>query len=88
VQDVNASAKLDLSIVAPEGHRSPTVTAIALPPSREPDVVIRGVAKRGFTIGSGYGRLKATTIRIGHMGDHTVDGVARCLDAVAEVLHS
>jgi aspartate aminotransferase-like enzyme len=86
VRDVRASTHLDLSIVAPEGNRSPTVTAIALPEGLSPDAVIRGAAKRGFTIGSGYGNLKSTTIRIGHMGDHTVSGVARCLDAVAAVL--
>ena len=41
---------------------------------------------RGFTIASGYGKLKDTTIRIGHMGDHTVAEVETLLAALAEVL--
>jgi aspartate aminotransferase-like enzyme len=39
------------------------------------------VAERGFTIGSGYGKNKETSIRIGHMGDHTLEGLERCLAA-------
>lgn len=86
VDAARASMDLDLSIVAAEGHRSPTVTAITLPRESPPDAVLRRVAERGYTIGSGYGKLKATTIRIGHMGEHTVDGVTRCLEALADVL--
>jgi len=48
--------------------------------------VVRAVARAGFVIGDGYGRLKGRTIRIGHMGDHTPEGLARCLDAVGEAL--
>ena len=35
----------------------------------------------GFTIGSGYGKNKDTTVRVGHMGDHTLAGLERCLQA-------
>jgi aspartate aminotransferase-like enzyme len=41
---------------------------------------------RGYAISNGYGRLKEATFRIGHMGDHTVEGVGRLLDAMNEVL--
>jgi len=34
--------------------------------------------KFGYTIGAGYGKLKDGTIRIGHMGDHTVAEWKRC----------
>ena len=66
-----------------EGERSPTVTCVALPPA----LCAAGdrgdaTAERGFVIGGGYGKLKATAFRIGHMGDHSVDGVVACLDAV------
>ncbi len=88
VQELRASGDVDISIVAPEDHRSPTVTAIALPAGLTPETVIRGAAERGYTIGAGYGKLNPTTIRIGHMGDHTPDGLARCLDAVGEVIAS
>ena len=68
------------------GIGSPTVTGIALPPQIRGDEVVAAVAARGFVIGGGYGKLKATSIRIGHMGDHTVEGLSRCLDAVEDAL--
>jgi len=39
-------------------------------------------------IGGGYGKLKASAFRIGHMGDHTVDGTSACLQAVRDALAS
>ncbi|HEY4306921.1 MAG TPA: alanine--glyoxylate aminotransferase family protein [Gemmatimonadaceae bacterium] len=72
---------VDLRVVAPEGSRSPTVTVIALPEGLHGPEVSDAIKARGFTIGGGYGDLKDTTIRIGHMGDHTVEGVKRCLHA-------
>jgi aspartate aminotransferase-like enzyme len=75
-----------LDIVAAEGHRSPTVTALRLPSPLTSAAVTKAVAAKGYTIGSGYGKLKETTIRIGHMGDHTPEGVARVLEVVADVL--
>jgi aspartate aminotransferase-like enzyme len=72
--------------VAPAGHRSPTVTALTLPPGRSGDAVVKGVSAAGYTIGGGYGKLKETTVRIGHMGDHTPETVERCLAATGQVL--
>jgi aspartate aminotransferase-like enzyme len=72
---------VDLRVVAPEGSRSPTVTVIGLPDGMHGPEVSEAIKARGFTVGGGYGDLKDTTIRIGHMGDHTVDGVKRCLHA-------
>lgn len=43
---------------------------------------------RGFTIGAGYGKLKDPTIRIGHMGDHTVAELEALLGALEEVIKS
>ena len=64
-----------MSLFAPEGCRSPTVTCIRVDgPVSAPELVAR-LKARGWTIGGGYGSLKDTTIRIGHMGDHTVDGL-------------
>ena len=77
---------LPLCIQAREGERSPTVTCIALPTHLAGESVVRAVADRGFVIGGGYGKLKATHLRIGHMGDHTVDGLDACLGAVRDAL--
>jgi aspartate aminotransferase-like enzyme len=82
---VRAATGLPLHSLA-RGVGSPTVTGIALPPTVRGDDVVAAVADRGFVIGGGYGKLKATSIRIGHMGDHTVEGVSRCLDAVEDAL--
>jgi aspartate aminotransferase-like enzyme len=68
-----------LHVVAPEGSRSPTVTVISLPNGMSGPEVSEAIKARGFTVGGGYGELKDTTIRIGHMGDHTLDGLRRCL---------
>ena len=69
----------ELHVLAAEGHRSPSVTSITLPPSLPSSTVLKAVAERGFTVGSGYGKNKETCIRIGHMGDHTLEGLERCL---------
>jgi aspartate aminotransferase-like enzyme len=81
VEDMVDRRGVDLRIVAPEGSRSPTVSVIALPAGLRGPEVSDAIKARGFTVGGGYGDLKETTIRIGHMGDHTVDGVKRCLHA-------
>ena len=71
---------------APAGHRSPTVTAIKLPEGLAADAVVKAVAKSGITLGAGYGKLKDTTFRIRHMGDHTPETVEACLDATSAAL--
>jgi aspartate aminotransferase-like enzyme len=59
---------------------------VTLPPGvRGPDVVAR-VQERGWVIGGGYGKLKESTVRIGHMGDHRVEALAELLDVVERVL--
>ena len=83
---MKATHGLNVSVLAPVGHRSPTVTTVTLPAELKGDAVAEAVRERGFTIGSGYGKLKSTTIRIGHMGDHTPSGLGRCLNACAHVL--
>ncbi len=70
-----------VGILARTGHRSPTVTSITLPASITASTVLAAVRERGFTIGSGYGANRETSVRIGHMGDHTVSGLERCLSA-------
>jgi aspartate aminotransferase-like enzyme len=76
-----------LGVLASPGHRSPTVTSITLPSSMPGTTLVKAVKERGFTIGSGYGRNRDTTVRIGHMGDHTPPALERCLAAVDEALH-
>lgn len=48
--------------------------------------LIAGLKQRGHEIGSGYGDLKGQTFRIGHMGDHTEEGLESLLAAADDVL--
>ena len=80
---------LEIDILAPEESRSPTVSTITLPENVKSSDVVKAVERRGFVIGAGYGKLKDTTIRIGHMGDHTLETLrvclAECEDALRDV---
>jgi len=86
VVSTRESLGVPLCIQALAGERSPTVTCVALPLHVAGDAVVTGAAARGFVIGGGYGTLKATHFRIGHMGDHTVEGLEHCLAAVHDTL--
>jgi predicted phosphoserine aminotransferase len=81
-------AGLGVGYLPRQMRRSWTVSCLKLPEGG--GVAGGGVAKameaRGFTIGAGYGKLKDATIRIGHMGDHTVAGLEALLAALEEVL--
>lgn len=79
---------IDISILAKAGARSPTVTAVSLPSGMVSIDLVRKVAERGYTIGTGYGALRSATFRVGHMGDHTVAGLESCLGAVADGLRA
>lgn len=78
---------LAVEVLAPEGARSPTVTCIRLPSHRTGPEVTAAMRRRGFVIASGYGALKNETVRIGHMGDHTVTELDTLLDALSDELH-
>jgi len=75
-----------LSVLAPKGFRSPTVTCVGLPEGTTGPSVVSAMKERGLTIGGGYGKLKETAFRVGHMGDHTVAELDAVLDALGEVL--
>lgn len=73
-------------ILAPEGYRSPSVTAVSLPDGLAGPEAVSRLRQRGFTIAPGYGKLKERTVRIGHMGDHTMEELEKVLEALGEVL--
>jgi len=85
VDEVRAGG-VDVSVVAPEGNRSPSVTAVRLPGGiRGPDVT-KAVVARNWLVGGGYGKLKDSTIRVGHMGDHTMEELNGLLEVLGQVL--
>ena len=86
--DEMRSGGVALSVLPDPGVRSPTVTCIELPEELPGPSVVEAMRERGWVIGSGYGKLKPTTIRIGHMGDHSMTELDALLDALEEVVTS
>ena len=74
-----------LQLLPTLAHGSPTVSC-----SRAGDLnvaeFVAGLKERGLLISNGYGDLKGKTFRIGHMGDHTEEGLESLLQAADEVL--
>lgn len=77
---------IGVAMFAPDGARSSTVSTITLPDGVTAGAIVKGVAARRYTIGSGYGKVGERAFRIGHMGDHTVETLRGCLDACAAAL--
>lgn len=71
------------AILAAEGYRSNTVTAVKN--TRQIDVNTLNAflaAERDMIVSNGYGKLKDLTFRIGHMGDHALDEMEILTDAI------
>jgi aspartate aminotransferase-like enzyme len=83
VADMNARG-VALEILAPEGYRSPTVTTIRPPEGWTGPRVAAAARERGFSIATGYGKLRESTFRIGHMGDHTLEELDALLEALED----
>ena len=75
-----------LGVLAPEGYRSPSVTCIRVPEGMSGTKISAEMKSKGYVIASGYGPLKDSTFRIGHMGDHTVAELDELLDVLEGVL--
>lgn len=88
IAEISEESGKRISNIAPLGFQSPTVSTIRLPADLPSESFTPAVAKKGITVGNGYGRLKSSTFRIGHMGDHTLETLDRCLTACSSVLRS
>lgn len=77
---------LGVGLLPDVDRRSWTVSCLRAPEGANGRSVARAMDEAGWTIGTGYGDLKPTTFRIGHMGDHSVEELAALLDALEEVL--
>jgi aspartate aminotransferase-like enzyme len=80
------SAESGVAYVPREGRRSWTVSCLRLPPGKTSKDVVGALKQQGWTIGAGYGALKESTIRIGHMGDHTVAALDELLPLIQQAL--
>lgn len=68
-----------------KAFRSPT-TACFRAGGLDVTKFVDALKEKGYIISNGYGKLKGQTFRIGHMGDHTAEGLHRLLRAAEEVL--
>ncbi|HJU75568.1 MAG TPA: alanine--glyoxylate aminotransferase family protein [Gemmatimonadaceae bacterium] len=75
-----------IAVLAPVGYRSPTVTCIRVPEGKTGSAINSAMKAIGFVIAPGYGNEKDLMIRIGHMGEHTVEELDVLLEALGTVL--
>jgi aspartate aminotransferase-like enzyme len=73
-----------VGILAREGLRATTVSCLTI--DGDAPRLVHLLRERGFEVGAGYGALAASTIRIGHMGDHTVRELRALLGALDDAL--
>jgi len=66
--------------------RSPTVSCLRPPSGHSPEKLKAALSSRGWTIGGGYGKLKAETFRISHMGDVDPESLRKLLSQIDEAL--
>src|SRR5438094_112703 len=80
------AAEHGVSFLPRDGRHSWTVSCLRLPEGKHSKDVVGALKQQGWTIGAGYGALKDSTIRIGHMGDHTVAALDELLPLIARAL--
>lgn len=73
-----------IGMLAGESVRAPTVSCLTV--RGDAPRLLQLLRERGFEVGAGYGELAPGTIRIGHMGDHTVREVRQLLHALDDAL--
>jgi aspartate aminotransferase-like enzyme len=75
-----------LDLFAPEGYRSQTVTTIENTRGIDVGDLNAFLGERGMRIAGGYGPIKKSTFRIGHMGELTLEDLNTLLSAMEEFL--
>jgi len=76
----------DLSMYAPEGYRSQTVTTIKNDRGISISELNTFLKQREMRIANGYGKLKDKTFRIAHMGETQMDDIEILLETMEEYL--
>jgi aspartate aminotransferase-like enzyme len=76
----------DLSMYAPEGYRSQTVTTIKNERGINVSDLNTFLKQREMRIAGGYGPIKETTFRIAHMGEIQLADIEKLLAAMEEYL--
>jgi len=75
-----------LRFLSPEGFRSLTVSAIAMPPRQSAKAMVNTMKQRGWILGTGLDGDADLLIRIGHMGDLQVEHLEALLDELSHLV--
>ena len=78
--------ELGLDILARKGFESPTITVVFAPSGCSGLEIYRRMRDKGFELAKGYGKLKETTFRIGHMGYITDEDIEAMFKALGDVI--
>jgi aspartate aminotransferase-like enzyme len=80
------AARRGLSMYAPEGYRSKTVTTLVNEANLDISELNRFLLQREMRIANGYGALKGKTFRIAHMGETRLEDIDNLLANLEEYL--
>jgi len=75
-------------LFAAEGYRARTVTAVVNTRSLDVSALNAHLAGEGMSLANGYGRLKGSTFRIGHMGEMRPADLQALLDSIDDFLRA
>ena len=77
-----------LSMFAPDGYRSPTVSAISNTRGFDVDAMAKFMGGKGYSMDKGYGQIKGKTFRIAHMGDMEIGTLEAVFEGLDEFVAS
>jgi aspartate aminotransferase-like enzyme len=80
------AAGCNLSLYAPQGFRSQTVTTVNNSLDWDISVLNQFLLRREMRLANGYGPLKGKTFRIAHMGETQLEDIDRLLAALDEFI--
>ncbi len=79
---------LGFALVAPEAHRSNTVTAAWIPDGLEWGAFNAAMRERGLVVAGGQGKWAGKILRFGHMGEVGYDEMADAFRVMGDLLHT
>ncbi len=78
-------AKQHFAMFPEKGYESITVSCISNTQGKNVKELNQKLAKKGFMISGGYGKMAEKTFRIGHMGEWTVEGIKEVLQLIDQI---
>ncbi len=79
-------ARRRCALFCDERISSPTITCVTAPRGSDVAAFLARVRDKGFLVGRGYGELKASTFRVGHMGEHRPADIEELIDVMDSCL--